>query len=66
MAPLVAAGAVLIAAGCLRVKVDPIHVTMDVNVKVDKELDSFFDDLDAKAAARNSPAPKPVEKGTLP
>lgn len=25
-----------------RVTVDPIHVTVDVNIKVDRELDSFF------------------------
>lgn len=38
--------------GCIRVKVEPIHITADVNVtvKVDKELDNFFGDLDAKSA----------------
>ena len=55
---LIAAGAVFAAAGCVRVKVDPIHVTVDVKVKVDKELDSFFGDLDAKAATSNPTAPK--------
>ena len=60
------AAAVFASAGCLRVKVDPIHVTVDVKVKVDKELDSFFGDLDAKAATGNAPAPKPAEKGSLP
>ena len=42
--------------GCLSVKtepieVKPIHITVDVNVKVDKALDDFFGDLDKKAAA---------------
>jgi hypothetical protein len=26
--------------------VKPIHITIDVNVKVDRALDSFFDDID--------------------
>ena len=29
------------------VEVKPIHITVDVNVKVQKELNSFFGDLDA-------------------
>ena len=42
---------------CLSVKtapieVKPIHITVDVNVKVDKALDDFFGDLDQKALAR--------------
>lgn len=65
-AAVIAAGAVCASVGCVRVKVDPIHVTMDVNVKVDKALDTFFDDLDAKAATSNAPAFKPAEKGALP
>ena len=39
--------------GCTRhkievapVEVKPIHITIDVNVKVDRELDDFFGDLD--------------------
>ena len=30
-----------------RVEVAPMHITIDVNVKVDKALDDFFGDLDA-------------------
>lgn len=30
------------------VEVKPIHITIDVNVKVDKALDNFFDDLDSQ------------------
>ena len=44
---------VLIAAGCTQHKVEvapvevkPIHITIDVNVKVDRALDDFFGDLD--------------------
>jgi hypothetical protein len=39
--------------GCTRhkievapVEVKPIHITIDINVKVDRELDDFFGDLD--------------------
>ncbi len=59
---LIAVGVLCAAAGCVRVKMDPIHITMDVNVKVDKELDSFFGDLDAKAAPGNAPVSKPTGK----
>ncbi len=46
--------------GCLNVKtqpieVKPIHVTVDVNVKVDRALDDFFSDLDKKSATLNVP-----------
>ena len=44
---------VLTQAGCTRHKVEvapvevkPIHITIDVNVKVDRALDDFFGDLD--------------------
>lgn len=28
-------------------EIKPIHITIDVNVRVEKALDSFFDDLEA-------------------
>ncbi len=28
------------------VEIKPIHITIDINVKVDKALDDFFGDLD--------------------
>lgn len=45
----------LMLAGCLNIKtepieVKPIHITVDVNVKVDRALDDFFGDLDKKSA----------------
>lgn len=44
---LVLAGA--FTAGC-KIKTEheikPIHITMDVNLKVDKDLDDFFADID--------------------
>jgi len=32
-------------------EIKPIHITIDVNVKVDKELDNFFSDLDEAEAS---------------
>ncbi len=46
--------------GCLSVRTEPIevrpiHVTVDVNVKVDRALDDFFGDLDQKSSTINAP-----------
>ena len=39
-----------LAAGCLSIKTEheikPIHITMDINLKVDRELDQFFGEID--------------------
>lgn len=47
-------GLVMVQAGCTRhevevkpVEIKPIHITIDINVKVDRALDDFFGDLDA-------------------
>jgi len=32
--------------GCLWIKTEPVHVTVDVNLRVQKELAQFFDDVD--------------------
>ena len=73
---LLVSATLLSAAGCFTVKTEseikPIHITMDVNLKVDKELDKAFADenmakpkgdfaeikalLDRKAAGINSKA----------
>ena len=37
------------------IEIKPIHITMDINIKVDKELDEFFDFEDEVT-------PKPSEK----
>lgn len=45
----------LITAGCKTshevevkpVEIKPIHITIDVNVRVEKALDDFFDDIEA-------------------
>ena len=51
---LIAAFFILLAVGCTQHKVEvapveikPIHITIDVNVKVDKALDDFFSDVDS-------------------
>ena len=31
-------------------EIKPVHITIDVNVKVDKALDNYFGDLDKAAA----------------
>ena len=46
--------ACLLAAGCVSVDVKPIHITVDVNVKVDKALDDFFGDIDKKSSTINA------------
>jgi hypothetical protein len=55
----------LTAAGCATqhkvevapVEVKPIHITIDVNIKVDRALDDFFGDLDQQAATmKDAPA----------
>jgi len=56
--PAVFASLALAAGGCLSLKtepieVKPIHITVDVNVKVEKALDDFFGDLDKKSSTVN-------------
>jgi len=55
--------AVLLAGGCLnvRMKMDPIevHAVVDVNVKVDRALDDFFGDLDRQSTTIETPAANP-------
>lgn len=37
------------------VEIKPIHITIDVNVKVDRALDDFFGDIDEAAQDVQSP-----------
>jgi hypothetical protein len=53
--------------GCTRHKVEvapievkPIHITVDVNVKVDRALDNFFGDLD-ESAQKTKQTPSPAK-----
>ena len=52
------AGCLFAICSCARVQVDPIevkpiHITMDINIKVDRELDDFF------SFEKNTPARSP-------
>ena len=54
----------LFAGGCVTVKtepieVKPIHITVDVNVKVDRELDDFFGEIDRKSTTLTPNAAQP-------
>jgi hypothetical protein len=62
LAPLLPS--LLLLGGCLNVKtepieVKPIHITVDVNVKVDRALDDFFGDLDKKSSTIDAAAETP-------
>ena len=55
---LIATSVITFFAGCTEhkvkvepVRVEPIHITIDVNVKIDKALDNFFDDIDSEEEA---------------
>ena len=39
-------------------EIKPIHITLDVNVKIDRALDDFFGDIDKKAVAPAQAAPE--------
>ncbi len=59
------------AASCVNVHVDPIYAKVDVNIKVDQELDSFFDDVQKKQGAAApavpvQPAPPTSQQGDSP
>ena len=43
--------------GCVytTVEVKPIHITVDVNVRVEQALDDFFGDLDRKSSTLSAP-----------
>ena len=51
---MIAAAAAMCAGGCIQLKTEseikPIHITMDVNLKVDKDLDKAFADESSKSA----------------
>ena len=53
-AHIILAAAAVCAAGCIQVKTEseikPIHITMDVNLKVDKDLDKAFADETSKSS----------------
>lgn len=57
------AGLALLFGGCVSVRtepieVKPIHITVDVNVRVERALEDFFGDLDAKSKSLTAPQPE--------
>ncbi|MCJ7524381.1 MAG: hypothetical protein MUP71_04055 [Candidatus Aminicenantes bacterium] len=44
---------VLLAAACIKMKhemtIQPVHITVDVRIKIDRELENFFADIDKAA-----------------
>jgi hypothetical protein len=42
--------------GCLTIKTEPIQINVDVTIRIQKELDNFFGDIDKKE----------VQKGAVP
>lgn len=50
---LLAAVLVLISAACLRMKhemvIQPVHITVDVRIRIDRALEDFFGDIDKAA-----------------
>ena len=44
---------VLLACACIKMKhemtIQPVHITVDVRIKIDRELENFFGDIDKAA-----------------
>jgi hypothetical protein len=55
----------LIVSGCLKMKHDitiqPIHVTVEITVKIDQALTDFFGDIDKAAANKKNEKPAAEE-----
>jgi len=53
------AGMAVALGGCFTIrtehKIEPIHMTVDVYLRVDRELDSFFGDLDRASQTLEKP-----------
>ena len=45
----------LLATACIKLKhemtIQPVHITVDVRIKIDRELENFFADIDKAAVA---------------
>lgn len=56
----------LVVPGCLKLKHDitiqPIHVTVEITVKIDQALNDFFGDIDKAAADKKNDKPATQEK----
>ena len=64
-----AAGATGLLSGCVRATVDPIevkpiHITMDVNIRIERQLENFFAFEDKLLTGSGSPATAPAAPRT--
>jgi len=63
--PLVAA-LLLPAGACIKLKhemvIQPVHITVDVRIKIDRELEDFFGDIDKAAVPAKNDAAKEQEE----
>ena len=50
---LLAAATLFLAAACIKMKhemtIQPVHITVDVRIRIDRELENFFADIDKAA-----------------
>jgi hypothetical protein len=50
---LLVLGPVLLATACIKLKhemtIQPVHITVDVTIKIDRELENYFSDIDKAA-----------------
>lgn len=50
---LLALGPLILAGACIKLKhemtIQPVHITVDVRIKIDRELENFFADIDKAA-----------------
>jgi hypothetical protein len=50
---LLAVAPVLLASACIKMKhemtIQPVHITVDVRIRIDRELENFFADIDTAA-----------------
>ncbi|MCK5056715.1 MAG: hypothetical protein KAT34_08670 [Candidatus Aminicenantes bacterium] len=57
----------LLSASCIKVKhemtIQPIHVTIEIKVKIDKELENFFGDIDKAAAEEKKETEEEKKEG---
>lgn len=53
-------------ASCIKLKhemtIQPIHVTVEITVKIDKELENFFGDIDKAAEKTKIEQDKPAQE----
>jgi hypothetical protein len=64
---LLLAALVLLASACIKLKhemtIQPVHITLDIRIKIDRELENFFADIDK--AALNTENDKSKKKEEL-